>query len=583
MSAMKKLLLALCAASLSYPAAAADRSSLGNPLGVVPVVSLPLGVPALPGSSAILPSGLALPGLPTLAPAAAPAAALASAPGAQAQGDGAKAPDAKTPAAQPQLAALAQGVSGEGAGASGPAAKADDAIGALSSAFDGAKSLHSCAHCAHADDDHGDFPTDTQGNPFIVAGHLDPLLPSHMDPKTWTGALTLHLHSHFSDGTMTPAAVMDLAYSKGVRDVALSDHDTTAGILSAWKRAKELGMSFHPSAELTARGGVHIGAVDLDISNPELVALLARVRAMRYAKAAGMVANLNALPELVEKGIVLTIDEVKAHSQHDAGGTIEIPHIARVLLDKGLIKTVDEAFDKYLKGDIFKTPGVEEDPTVDEVLAVIKAAGGKAFLNHPYTVRGKDDAEKDRNVVAILDKGVDGIEVYRPSHAESPDGKRRADQRAAKYLTWIDERGLLAGNGADFHGTDTHLDTLVVWMPKILAAQLQAGLKDANARALAVLERLDGSAPVAPKTPPSKLSGFILAPALAMAADNPWNMPIQAWMTIGFFAALAIFITGPLKAMDEKSPRLATLISVLLALGFAGSFYAFLLAKIAGG
>jgi predicted metal-dependent phosphoesterase TrpH len=586
---MKNLLPALLSVILCSAAFAADRSAPAD-LRVVPTVALPQAPVSLPGAASLaVPAALAAPALPPLpAAAAAPSAPAAAAPRVAAPNAPAasRAQGPQASAARPQLSSLDASLSEAQGGKSGPDLGA--AGRALDAAFDGAKIKHACAACGH-DDDHADhddavFPEDASGNRFIVPGHLEPLLPSHKDPKTWTGRITLHLHSIFSDGTMTPEAVMDLAYGKGVRVVALSDHDTTAGLLRAWKRAKELGMEFHPSVEMTARGGAHIGAVDLDITNPKLVALLERVRVMRYAKAAGMVKNLNALPELKAKGITLTIDEVKAKSMHDEGGTIEIPHIARVLVDKGLIQHVDDAYDKYLHGDVFKVPGVEEDPTVDEVLEAVRAAGGKAFLNHPYTVRGPDDAAKDAAVQDILDKGLDGVEVYRPYRAGSPDAMKAVDARAAKYLTMIDERGLLAGNGADFHGTDTHLDNLVVWMPKVLARQLTDSLKDANARAIDALERLDGRAAKKPGVPPSPVSGFAaLAPLAAggFQIDPSQPFPWVAFIPAAFLIGLAAVSQAAwFKELEKKRRLLSDLLLTALAFGFALSLYAILLSHL---
>jgi predicted metal-dependent phosphoesterase TrpH len=293
---------------------------------------------------------------------------------------------------------------------------------------------------------------------------------------------------------MTPEQVVELAQAKGVTVLALSDHDTVAGVMRAWKRAKELGLEFHPAIEMTARGGVHIGAVDIDITDPRLIAVIERMRAKRLHHMESIVAKLNEHQILKDKGVTITIDEVRAKSKHDEGGTIELPHVARVLVDKGVITEVDRAFDDLLKGDVLDNPGGQPDPTVEEVLEAIQGAGGKAILNHPHTVRGADQRAKDKAVKAILAKGIHAIEVYRPLlPPRNDEDKRRNDQRAAKLLTWMDEFGLLAAPGADFHGTDTHLKHLSVWMPKVLARALLDDLKAVNAAAIAVLERLERS------------------------------------------------------------------------------------------
>ncbi len=427
-------------------------------------------------------------------------------------------------AAMPEL----QSMGGVGAETPESAARNEPSPADAASAFDGQRLSRGCAHCHHQHDDDPEHLGDAPVVNFVAPAKFKGLLPSDRfrNPQDWTGETTLHLHSVFSDGTMEPEAVIQLAYDKGVRDVALSDHDSLAGVMRAWKKAKELGMTFHPAIEMTARNGVHVGAVDLDVSNPRLLALLERVRQKRLEHAKVMISKLNDMPEVQAAGGI-KIEEVIAKSKHDEGGTIELPHLARVLLEKGLIEHVDDAFDKYLKGDVLQNPNGTPDPTVDEVLEIIRDAGGKAFLNHPYTVRVKNpqatDDEKDQAILEVLDKGFDGIEVYRPIHAKGKPGWARADERAAKYLGWAQERGLLAGNGADFHGTDTHLNEVLVWMPKTLAAKLEDGLKDANAKALAILESLTPTF-AAPKAPATTVLSVAAVPVLALAttgADLP--------------------------------------------------------------
>ncbi|HVE14769.1 MAG TPA: PHP domain-containing protein, partial [Elusimicrobiota bacterium] len=343
-----------------------------------------------------------------------------------------------------------------------------------------------------------------------IPDRLRPWLPSSWNKEDWTGRVTMHLHSVYSDGTMTPAAVVQAAYDKGVRSLALTDHDTFAGVPEAWEKVREINakfpgdpIEFHPGAELSSQHGAHIGALDIDVSAPKLVALVERVRVMRYQRAQAIVAHLNARfaasDDPKEKGVRITIEEVAAKSQHANGGTIELPHIARVLVDKGLIAHVDDAFNSYLKGDIGGSAG-GADPDAREVLEAIHAGGGKAFLNHPYTVRGATEADGDQAALDLLRLGMDGIEVYRPSHATSENGKRRLDQRVAQYLQWIEQLGkeglhLLSAPGADFHGLDTHLDSIVVWMPKVLAQQLLDGLRSARDSAVAALDRVAARQP----------------------------------------------------------------------------------------
>lgn len=321
-----------------------------------------------------------------------------------------------------------------------------------------------------------------QAESFRIPPELADLVPSarQRNPDDWTKRISFHLHSVYSDGTLQPEEVVARAAAKGVKVLALTDHDTVAGIAAARAKARELGLEFHAGVELSAGGGVHINAVGVDETNPKLLALIERVRAQRLIRAQTIVEHLNARFERStdprERAVRMTVEEVKAKSMHDQGGTIEIPHVARVLIDKGLISRVDEAYRTYLTPNVLTDPRVPDSPEVEEVLEAVHAAGGKAFLNHPYTVRGANQAERDAKVQAVLDKGLDGIEVYRHSRARSESGKRALDSRTAKYLRWALERGLLIGNGADYHGSDTSLSSLIVWMPKALADKLEKAL-----------------------------------------------------------------------------------------------------------
>lgn len=440
-------------------------------------------------------------------------------------------------AAQPTASASAQALQAPLASAqaqNNPAA----AVPALDAAFDGAHAFQNAAA--------GFVATREDGAPGPIVEEAQPA-------AGFTKETSLHAHSYFSDGTMTPEAVVERAAREGVKKLALSDHDSVAGIQRAWRKAKELGLDFHPSAELTARGGVHVGAVDMDIFNPKLTALLGRVRAARHKHAEAMAEYLNseqvekdleklssdsrarksldALREFRSRGGRIAIEHIVAESQYESGGTIEMPHVARALLRAGLIENVDDAFDTFFK-TLPPLKDVPPDPTVEEVLEVVHAAGGKAFLNHPYTVRGRDDADKDRKAYEILKKGFDGVEAYRPSNATSQEGKRRAAERTAKYVKWAGELGLIVGNGADFHGDDTHLNHIVVWMPQDLEAKLLTALRPAQRAALAALERSE---------PPSA-TGPVLA--LVAAESGPTPMFPLWWLGLVLAAVAALHVSA---------------------------------------
>lgn len=468
-----------------------------------------------------------------------------------------------------------------------------------------------CAQCAGFDS--ADVDAFRESEPFDIPERLEQDLPSRRNDRDWTKETSLHAHSHLSDGTMTPEAVVERAAREGVKKLALSDHDTVAGVQRAYRKAKELGLDFHPSAELTARGGVHVGAVDIDAFNPKLTALLARVRAARYKHAEEMAKYLNSdelldnLEELArnwsdrpraglhelefsegaprgppaesrgnlaqkaleaarafrERGGTITIEQIVAESKYEEGGTIEFPHIARALRTQGLLENVDDAFDTFFK-KLPAMPDVPPDPAAKEVVDAVHAAGGKAFLNHPYTVRGRSDAERDRRIRVLLQDGFDGIEVYRPSNATSPEGRRRADERVAKYLSWAEELGLIVGNGADFHGDDTHLNHIVVWMPRTHEATLTRALDESRRRAVEVLERAERRP--RPGVP-------ALLPPLLMAGTAASKAPavLLIAMTLAFVGGFSYLV---LREKTRASTKIAFALMILSALAFVTSVFA---------
>lgn len=497
---MKNIRRALLLLAVAASPAAANRvlvRAVGAPLAPVLVsVSMirpaPLLTSQLPvaGAAPSLQGGL-LPSVPRLAiflpamPFAAPVAvALAPARVAPVAAAASDAPRPDMPSGRAALDSL-------GAGITSAPSDSGNARKALDRSFDGAsRPAASREPVHHWESEQGTLSVlprrhdsrDGDQASLRIPPELVDLVPSarQRNPGDWTKRISFHLHSVYSDGTLQPEEVIARAAAKGVEVLSLTDHDTVAGIARAREKARELGLTFHAGVELSAGGGVHINAIGVDETNPKLLALIERVRAQRLIRAQTIVEHLNARFERStdprERAVRLTVEEVKAKSMHDQGGTIEIPHVARVLIDKGLISRVDEAYRTYLTPNVLTDPRVPDSPEVEEVLEAVHAAGGKAFLNHPYTVRGANQAERDAKVQAVLDKGLDGIEVYRHSRARSESGKRALDSRTAKYLRWAMERGLLIGNGADYHGTDTSLSSLIVWMPKALADKLESVL-----------------------------------------------------------------------------------------------------------
>lgn len=241
-----------------------------------------------------------------------------------------------------------------------------------------------------------------------------------------------HCHSNRSDGTRSPADLVDLAYANGVRVFALTDHDTLDGIEeAAAAAARHPGMTFIPGVELSCDvpgTEVHMLGLFVDTSNVTFRAELDRMRTGRIQRGERIVDALAGLGAPVEWSRV----------QEIAGeASIGRPHIARALIEAGHVADVDEAFARYLNRD---SPAyVERERLLPaESVALIHSAGGLAVFAHPpYT----DDHETVAEELAAA--GLDGIEVY----------YRYYEPEVVESLRLLAERlGLVPSGGSDFHG-----------------------------------------------------------------------------------------------------------------------------------
>ncbi|MCA1724338.1 MAG: PHP domain-containing protein, partial [Thermomicrobia bacterium] len=188
--------------------------------------------------------------------------------------------------------------------------------------------------------------------------------------------IELHCHSTASDGVYPPARVVALAAEQGVRGLALTDHDTTAGIAEAAIAAVGFGMLLIPGVELTCsveRGEVHLLGYFVPLNNDVFQQRLAGFRSGREARGQAIVEKLNAL------GIPVRWERVKAIA---GDGAVGRPHVARALVEVGAATSVNDAFDRYLGRG--RPAHVERQRlTPVEAVHLVRAAGGVPVLAHP--------------------------------------------------------------------------------------------------------------------------------------------------------------------------------------------------------
>lgn len=223
---------------------------------------------------------------------------------------------------------------------------------------------------------------------------------------------------------------MQRAADAGLGTIALTDHDTLAGLPEALRAGASVAVRVIPGCEFsvaTKWGELHLLAYFLPLDEPRLEEYLAHKREARLRRAQQIVRRLNGL------GIDVAVEDVLEEA---CGNAIGRPHVARALVQRGTVSSVDAAFRQYLG---WRRPAfvAKELPPVDEVARLVRAVGGVTSAAH------LKDRATHGSLKLLKKAGVDGVEVYHPSHDEA---------RAARTLRLATELDLLPTGGTDWHG-----------------------------------------------------------------------------------------------------------------------------------
>jgi 3',5'-nucleoside bisphosphate phosphatase len=247
--------------------------------------------------------------------------------------------------------------------------------------------------------------------------------------------IDLHTHSHHSDGTLAPAELVSRAAARNVRVLALTDHDTVAGLPEAREACAAAGIGFVTGVEVTAgwRGQeLHVVGLDVDPGSGDLQAHLAGIVSLRRARVEAIRVKLMRYKRLADADPALL--ELQTHP---------VPtrtHVARALAHAGLAESVQDAFDRYL-GRGCQGYVAQEWPALADAVAAIRAAGGQAVLAHPHRYRLSGGAL--RNLCGeFRDCGGAALETSLP--ALSPND-------AARLASLAREHQLAGSAGSDFH------------------------------------------------------------------------------------------------------------------------------------
>jgi predicted metal-dependent phosphoesterase TrpH len=248
--------------------------------------------------------------------------------------------------------------------------------------------------------------------------------------------IDLHTHSNYSDGTDSPAELINKALAAGVTTIALTDHDSIAGISEAQSVLRS-GISLVPGAEISCQTedgiSVHMLGLLFDLNNSELLATMEKTRENRHGRMQRIIDRIN------EAGIEISMQDVLAELSD--GATLGRPHLADALVKKGVVKSRDEAFAEMLHNKS-KYYVAHYSPKPVDAIKLIKAAGGVAVIAHPMAShRGRTISFETFG--DLINSGLDGIEVDHRDH--SPDEK-------SALIKLATENNLVMTGASDYHG-----------------------------------------------------------------------------------------------------------------------------------
>lgn len=240
----------------------------------------------------------------------------------------------------------------------------------------------------------------------------------------------LHAHTRASDGLLSPTELVDHAAGVGLRVLAVTDHDTTAGIEEAVAAGGDRGIEVVPGVEIsTSHDGteVHLLGYFVDHGSADLTRQLSSRRDDRDVRAREMVARLRAL------GVEIGYDDVVREAGNAAVGR---PHVAAALVRGGWVETRQEAFDRYIADGRPAAVPKPVFPLVDAI-ALLRSMDAVAVIAHPGLLK------RPELLPEMVPLGIAGIEVFYPKHL--PEQKR-------ELLSFAAAHGLVPTGGSDFHG-----------------------------------------------------------------------------------------------------------------------------------
>ena len=270
------------------------------------------------------------------------------------------------------------------------------------------------------------------------------------------GCIDLHSHTTESDGTFSPAELVQHAKNIGLDALAITDHDTFSGYELAAPIAKSIGLDLVRGIELN-------GSIDLEGNDSERGNVHRSVHLLAYfptqppsedfngwlseQRDERRTRNRRLAEALQQRNVNVTVEEVEARGKTLAGRT----HFAQLLMEKGYASDWDDAFRKYL-GENAPSFVERQSPTADQVIAVVRKGGGIPVVAHPVRLSLSHELER-KALKRLRAAGLLALEVYHSDQSE---------ELQTHYATLAKEFDLLESGGSDFHGAikkDVNLGT----------------------------------------------------------------------------------------------------------------------------
>lgn len=258
-------------------------------------------------------------------------------------------------------------------------------------------------------------------------------------------AADLHIHTTFSDGTESPEEVVAKAKEAKLSTIAITDHDTVAGVAAAKTAGEKLGVAVIPGIEFTTEvpeAEIHILGYFINDKDADFRAVLEKIQGSRHSRI------FKILEKLGKIGVNLDPEKVFAFSKGASAGR---PHVARAMVEAGVVRSIRSAFEKYLgwEGPAY-VPHYKLTP--EGVVKLILANGGIPVYAHPVV------SDYDKIIPELVSYGLRGIEIFYPGHS---------DEQRAFYLALAKKMGLLVTGGSDYHGAANPREGRLgeVWLP----------------------------------------------------------------------------------------------------------------------